>query len=141
MLLLAACARKDAPPPPPPSPQEVTFTATNFAFTGPDSIGPGVTSIRLVNNGTQNHHMILGRLAEGKTMQDLVTFTQANPAKAPDFVTWHGAAGGIAPQATNTVIADLAPGRDVAFCYLPDPADGQMHATKGMVQELTVPAS
>lgn len=138
MLLLAACARKDAPAPLPPSPQEVTFTATNFAFTGPDSIAPGVTSIRLVNQGTQNHHMILGQLAEGKTVQDLITFTQANPAKAPDFVTWHGAAGGIAPQDTNAVIADLAPGRYVAICYLPDPADGQMHATKGMIKEVVV---
>jgi hypothetical protein len=137
-LVLAACARKDAPPPAPPAPQEVTFTATNFAFTGPDSIAPGVTSLRLVNQGTQDHHMILGKLAEGKTMQDLMTFTQANPNVAPDFLTWHGAAGGIVPQDTNTVIADLAPGRYVAICYLPDPADGQMHAVKGMMKEVVV---
>ena len=137
-LLLAACAKKDAPPPAPPAPQEVTFTATNFAFTGPDSIAPGVTSIRLVNQGTQDHHMILGKLAEGKTMQDLMTFLQANPAAAPDFLTWHGSAGGIGPQGTNTAVADLAPGRYVAICFLPDPADGRMHAVKGMIKEVVV---
>ena len=138
ILVLAACAKKDAPPPPPPAPQDVTFTATNFAFTGPDSIAPGVTAIRLVNNGTQDHHMILGKLAEGKTMGDLMTFLQANPSAAPDFLTWHGSAGGIAPQGTNTSIADLAPGRYVAICFLPDPADGRMHATKGMMKEFVV---
>jgi hypothetical protein len=138
ILVLAACARKDAPPPSPPAPQEVTFTATDFAFAGPDSIAPGVTAIRLVNNGTQDHHMIVGQFAEGKTMQDLMAFMQANPMGEPDFVTWRGAAAGIAPQGSNTSIADLTPGRYVAICFLPDPADGKAHVEKGMIRELVV---
>ena len=138
ILVLAACAKKDAPPPPPPAPQEVTFTATDFAFSGPDSIAPGVTAIRLVNNGTQNHHLILGQFAEGKTMQDLMAFMQANPMGEPDFVTWRGSASGIAPQASNTSIADLAPGRYVAICFLPDPADNKAHVEKGMIREFVV---
>ena len=138
ILLLAACAKKDAPPPPPPAPQEVTFTATEFAFSGPDSIAPGVTVIRFVNQGTQDHHMILGQLAEGKTVQDLTTFMQANPDAEPDFLTWRGSAGGIAVQGSNTSISDLAPGRYVAICFLPDPADGKMHVEKGMIKELVV---
>ena len=139
ILVLAACARKDAPPPAaPPAPQEVTFTATDFAFTGPDSIAPGVTAIRLVNQGMQDHNLILGHLAEGKTMQDMLDFMKVDSLGDPPWLTWRGSASGIAAQGSNTTISDLPAGRYVAICYMPDPADGRPHVTKGMIKELVV---
>ena len=138
ILVLAACAKKDAPPPAPPAPQEVTFTATDFAFTGPDSIAPGVTSIRVVNQGQQDHHLILGQLTDGKTMQDLLAFMQANPTGEPTFLTWRGGANAIAPNGSNASVSDLPAGRYVAICFLPDPADGKPHVAKGMIRELVV---
>jgi hypothetical protein len=138
IVVLAACASKDAPPPAPPAPQEVTFTATDFAFTGPDSIAPGVTSIRLVNQGAQEHHLILGQLTGGKTVQDLMAFMQANPTGEPDFLTWRGGGNAIAPNGSNVSISDLPAGNYVAICFLPDPADGTPHIAKGMMKELVV---
>ena len=138
ILLLAACAKKDAPPPAPPALQEVTFTATEFAFTGPDSIAPGVTAIHLVNRGTQNHNLILGHLADGKTMQDMMDFMKVDSLGDPPWLTWRGSASGLVPQGTNTTIADLPAGHYVAICYMPDPADGRPHVTKGMIKEFVV---
>lgn len=138
LLLLAACA-KEAPPPAAAEPQEVTFTGTNFAFTGPDSIAPGMTAITFVNHGTQNHHLILGRLDDGKTEADLMAYLDTTHTMAPPaFLAMRGAANGIAPNAANTSVIDLDPGHYVAICFLPDPADGTSHVMKGMIKELVV---
>ncbi len=137
LLLLAACA----PRPETAAlagPQQVVFTATDFSFTGPDSISPGLTTIRLANQGAQPHHLILGELKQGKTAQDLMAFMQAHPDGEPPFLTWRGAAAGIVPGDTAGSTADLPAGRYVLICFLPDPADRKPHAAKGMVKEMVV---
>lgn len=137
LLALAACApRQEAAPS--AEPQVVVFTAADFSFTGPDSIAPGVTSIRFANGGTQDHHLILGELKDGKTVQDLMAFMQANPNGEPPFLAWRGAAAGISPGDTTGSISDLPAGRYVLICFIPDPADGKPHVTKGMMKELMV---
>ncbi len=118
--------------------EDVVFTATDFAFSGPDSIAPGVHTIRFVNHGTQDHHLILGRLAEGKTLQDLMAFMQTNPTAEPPGMSWHGAAGAVAPGDSTGSIADLPAGRYVLICFITDPADHQAHMVKGMIKEVTV---
>jgi hypothetical protein len=135
LLALSACApRAEAPA----APQEVVFTATEFSFTGPDSIAPGVTTIRLVNAGQQDHHLILGQLEPGKTMEDLTTFVQAHPETEPPFLKWRGSANGVAHGDSTGSTADLPAGQYVLICFLPDPTDGKPHLTKGMMRPLTV---
>ncbi len=135
--VLAACAPRSETAAP-AEPQQVVFTATDFSFTGPDSIAPGLTTIRLANQGAQPHHLILGELKQGKTTQELMAFMQANPDGEPPFLTWRGAAAGIVPGDTAGSTTDLPAGRYVLICFLPDPADGKPHAAKGMVKELVV---
>lgn len=137
LLVLLACAPKQEAPAP-AGPQEVIFTATDFAFSGPDSIAPGFTTIRLANQGSQPHHLILGRLDDGKTVQELMAALQANPNAEPPFVTWRGAAGSVVPGDTSGSTTDLPAGRYVLFCFIPDPADQQPHLMKGMTRELVV---
>lgn len=139
-VMIAACAPKpDAASG--NAPQEVTFTATDFAFAGPDSIAPGFTTIRLVNQGAQDHQLILGRLDDGKTLQDLMAFMKDHPGAEPPFLSWHGAANGVAGGGTNGATVDLPGGTYVAICFLPDPTDGRDHLSKGMVKELVVAGS
>jgi hypothetical protein len=133
-LPLAACAPKAGPA----VPQHVVFTATEFSFTGPDSIAPGVTTIRLVNAGQQDHHLILGQLAPGKTMADLVAFAQANADAEPPFLKWRGGANGVAHGDSTGSTTDLPAGNYVLICFLPDPTDGKPHIVKGMMRPLTV---
>ena len=83
LLLLAGCAPSA---PTLATPQQVTISATDFAFAGPDSIAPGVTRITMVNAGTQSHHLILGRLDDGKTVADVQAAMQEHPEAAPPYL-------------------------------------------------------
>lgn len=130
---LTACAPK-----PSAAPAEVTFTATDFAFAGPDSIPPGFTTVHLANNGHQDHHLMLGRLDDGKTLQDLIAFAQAHPGAEPPFMSWHGAANAVGPSLSTAGTVDLPAGHYVAICFMPDPMDGRDHLSKGMIKELVV---
>jgi len=132
LLTLAGCATN------PPAPQQVVYTATDFSFAGPDSIAPGMTTIRLANQGSQAHHLIVGRMEPGKTVQDLMAFVQANPNGEPPFMTWRGSANAVEPGDTAGATADLPAGKYVLICFLPDPADGQPHVAKGMMKEVVV---
>ena len=136
LLVLAGCA--PTPEAGPPVPQSAVYTATDFAFTGPDTLTPGMTTIQLVNQGTQPHHLIMARLDEGKTAEDMVAMFQANPADIPTWVTWRGASGGIAPGNSSTTTADLPAGSYVLICFVPDMADGAPHFTKGMLKTVVV---
>jgi len=137
LAALAACAPKSETTPP-DSPQEVVFTAKDFTFSGPDSIVPGFTAIRFVNAGTQDHHLIFGKLDEGKTLQDVMAYMKENPAAVPAHLTWHGAGNAIAPGGSTGSTVDLPAGHYVLICFLPDPADGKPHVMKGMMKELVV---
>jgi hypothetical protein len=140
-LLLAACAAPEEPTDVAmTAPQEVTFTATDFAFAGPDTLAPGLTTIRMVNNGTQEHHIILGKLADGRTMADLMAAFQANPNAEPEFLTWVGGAGSAMPGASSNATQDLDAGTYVLICFVPDVTDSAMtpHLAKGMIRELVV---
>lgn len=139
LLVLAACA--PAPEAVPPAPQSAVYTATDFAFAGPDTLTPGMTTIQLVNQGTQPHHLIMARLDEGKTASDMMAAFQANPADLPTWVTWRGASGGIAPGNSSTTTADLPAGTYVLICFVPDMADGVPHFTKGMLKTVVVAGS
>jgi hypothetical protein len=135
LLALAACAPKTEAP---LVPQAARYVATDFAFAGPDTLAPGLITVTFVNGGSQPHHMMLAKLDSGKTMADFGAFMQANPTKVPDFVTWHGAAGILLPQDSTTTTIDLSTGSYLALCFLQDPADGKMHADKGMVRPIVV---
>ena len=135
LFLVAACA---APDDGPRVPQEVTYTASEFAFSGPDTIAPGMTTFRFVNEGQQEHHLILVRIHEGHTVQELFEFMAANPSGIPDYVTFVGAANSVQNGGITGSTIDLAEGHYLMVCFIPDPADGMEHVAKGMSRELIV---
>ncbi len=136
-LLAAACA-KDAPPvDTSAAPQQVTITATDFAYSlPPTTIHAGLTTVTLVNQGAEIHHVTLVRLTDGKTVEDLMTALQSEgPPPA-----WSIAMGGpnAAPpggEANATLVLD--PGTYALVCFIPSP-DGVPHMAKGMVMGLEV---
>ncbi len=139
LLLAAACAPKAEPPSPPAAePPVVTFIATDFAFEGPDTIAPGYTTIRMENRGPQEHHLILVRLDEGKTLDSLMAAFQADPGADPAWATARGGANSVLPGGRSGGTFDLPAGRYALLCFIPDPADGAPHLVKGMARELIV---
>jgi plastocyanin len=144
VVILAACSKPDqnpdtaAAPPTPPAPSVVSFTAADFSYTGPDTIPAGVTTVQLVNNGQQPHHMFMVKLNEGKTGQDLMAAMQApNATTMPAWAVEVGGPNAAEPGKTIAATMPLDAGSYVIFCVIPGP-DGVPHVAKGMMRNLTV---
>ena len=111
----------------------VTLTDFNFALSQP--LTAGRHTVRVVNNGTMPHEMVLLQMAPGK--------------KAIDFGTFNPAAGGLPPgKFVGGVVgiekgmhvyfeADLAPGQYGLLCFFPDEKGGP-HFKRGMALDFTV---
>lgn len=125
---------------PAPAANVVTVVAKEYAFEAPASIPAGLTTIRLVNDGKELHHVSLIRLTDGKTMEDLMSALR-KPGPLP---AWAHEAGGVNPPRPDGGEADvtqrLEPGNYVLTCFVPSP-DGTPHMMKGMSRALTVAPS
>jgi hypothetical protein len=116
--------------------RSITVTATDYAFSAPDTIPAGLTEFRLQNRGTEMHHVMLIRLDAGKTMSDLFG------AMKPDgpLPAWAHEAGGPntpGPGGNSEAILRLVAGRYAMICVIPS-ADGKPHVMKGMAKEIVV---
>jgi hypothetical protein len=131
-VLAGACARPDATQ---ATPRVVNVAAADFAFGMPDTVPAGLTTFRLANNGQEPHHMVVVRLAEGKTMADFQAAAMDN--KTPDWMSFPGSPGVVMSGDTATTTAALEPGQYVAICFIPSP-DGTPHVAKGMVRPFVV---
>ncbi|HEU4885829.1 MAG TPA: hypothetical protein VFT45_26570, partial [Longimicrobium sp.] len=54
------------------APNLVTVTATEYAFSAPATIPAGLTTVRVVSQGTEFHHVQLVRLDPGHTVEELM---------------------------------------------------------------------
>jgi plastocyanin/uncharacterized cupredoxin-like copper-binding protein len=118
----------------------VTFEATDYGFTGPDSIPAGLVSVRIVNKGKDLHHVQLLRLDDGKTQKDFMEAVKTDPHIIYgnlSWVTFAGGPNGVIPGESGTAILDLKPGSYVVTCIIPAP-NGVLHVNLGMVKPLTV---
>lgn len=120
---------------------EVTFTAQDFSYTGPDTIPGGVVRINLVNKGPSPHHMTLVRLDAGHTFAELKAgLMHMKPTDAPPpWVHFVGGPNAAMPGGTSNATLDMQPGNYAMLCLIPG-ADGQPHFMKGMIRALTVSA-
>lgn len=134
--LVAACAAADEELPPGQAavaPDDVTVTATDYAFEAPDTIAAGLTTFRLVNNGDQLHMAQLIRFEPGKTLDDfLVAYDEAFRTKGPrpSWATRLGGPGAAEPRERSNATHHLEPGSYAWICLMNIP-DGIPHVLKG----------
>jgi uncharacterized cupredoxin-like copper-binding protein len=142
-VLVAAggCAKKEAAPTAQAGPNHVIVTASDYAFTAPDSISAGLEMFHLVNKGPSVHHVQIVELLEGKTVSDLMN-AMKNPWPPPAFAKFVGGPNAVAPSGVDTAFAyvTLEAGNYALICLIPDSA-GTPHFAKGMMRSLTVTAS
>lgn len=120
---------------------EVTFTAFNYSFTGPDSMPAGLTTIRIINKGQDWHQVSLIKLAEGKTVEDFREAMKTNPSDI--LPGWAGYVGGpnvFIPGGGGTAMVKLEKGNYLVTCFMPD-SKGVPHVALGMLKPLTVTAA
>lgn len=115
----------------------VTVTATDFAFSMPDTLPAGPTKFQLVNHGHELHHLFLVRLNAGKTAADFAA-AMKKPGPFPSWAVAEGGPNGADPATTSLpTIVRLHPGHYAAVCIIPGP-DGVPHLMKGMIRDLIV---
>jgi hypothetical protein len=114
----------------------LTVTANDFAFDVPDTIPAGLTEVRLLNKGSEMHHVWLIRLSDGKSLEDL--FGAIGPeGRLPSWARDVGGPNTPGPNGQSMAILRFSAGRYAMLCVIPS-KDGKPHVMKGMAKEITV---
>ena len=121
-----------------PGSHDITITAKEYGFLAPDTVLAGLTHIRLLNRGTELHHVQLIRLDAGKTMKDFFAAFQAG-GPPPAWAHMAGGPNTPVPGGESRATLELPAGRYAIICFIPA-ADGKPHVMKGMAKELIVVA-
>ena len=133
LALATACAKPAATP---AGPTVVTITATDFAFSMPDTIAAGLVELRLTNHGAEPHHAVVFRLSEEKPM-DTVMAALAAAGPPPPWLRLAVGPNVAVPHDSTNATAVFEPGHYLVACFISG-ADGQMHVVKGMVKPFVV---
>ncbi|MEZ4519763.1 MAG: hypothetical protein R3C44_24015 [Chloroflexota bacterium] len=125
-----------------PPTADVEVQLVDFAFAIPGEIKSGPQTWAITNNGTQWHEMAIGKLAEGVTIDDLMTMIMSeeepDPSQPEPFELVAGWSP-MGPGLTAWTTIDLPPGEYTILCFLPDlNGDFMPHASHGMIGSITV---
>ncbi len=144
LVLVGACGKSEshqtaqaAAPAAPATPTALTITAKDYSFVMPDTVAPGVTTVRIQNSGKELHQVQLFRLDSAKTVQDLMALLQQGEAAFPAWLVGVGGPNATMPGQETDATVSLSAGQYVALCFIPSP-DGMPHVAKGMMHPLTV---
>lgn len=95
---------------------------TDFAFGGlPDEVDAGRVAIRLNNEGTEQHEIMIVRKLEGTTasFEELAPLIAAEDPSVMEQVEFVGGAFSPSPEQPGVAVVDLAPGEYAAICFIP----------------------
>jgi hypothetical protein len=111
-------------------------TLADYSVTMPTGF-TGHDTYEVTNDGQEPHELILLRLKDGKTFEDLAAYAAGgNKGEAPyDFA---GGVSALQPGASAWTPLDLAAGSYVALCVITSPTTMQQHVQMGMVTPFTV---
>jgi hypothetical protein len=119
----------------------------DFYFNGlSEGMKPGPQVWEVTNTGKQIHMMVVGKVPEGTTEQQVIdTFTQedtgtpvAGALQDSDFQPSGTGVLLVSSGQTIYVPADLEAGTYVALCFVTDPQTHKVHAMEGMVSVFQV---
>jgi hypothetical protein len=116
---------------------DVVVRLVNFGFVMPANVRKGEL-VKVVNQANEVHEMTIVQPAPGKTVQDILAWS--NKPGAPFPFLFEGGMAPIAPGSTAWLRLSLNPGRYVTFCFVTDPATGKPHIMLGMIYPFTVQA-
>ncbi|MCX6050327.1 MAG: hypothetical protein NT075_34965 [Chloroflexi bacterium] len=108
----------------------------DFSFALPATIKPGAQTWKITAASKQPHEMALVKLAEGKTMMDVMAWMQ-QPVGAPPFSNVGGMQA-MMPGDSGYLHLNLTAGDYIAICHVPDAASGKEHAALGMMMPFKV---
>ncbi|CAN5562151.1 hypothetical protein BH24DEI1_BH24DEI1_17900 [soil metagenome] len=118
---------------------DVTVQMVDFAFAFPPNLTAGEQLWHVVNSGQQLHHIVLFKLGEGMTVDDLMAWMETEEGEPPGEPA--GYVGIMSAGESNYHTLELSAGEYVAICFMPDhlgEATGMPHFMLGMMQSFTV---
>ncbi|GEM_PF-2760458 len=121
------------------APQQVTITATEYAFDAPVQVDAGPVAVTYQNNGKASHNLKVWQLKEGKTLDDVKAARTADAL----FALVAAAYGGMSmtqPGASQHAVLDLPAGQLVLLSATRSTADGVPDFFKGLLRPITVVA-
>ena len=119
---------------------DLTFTAQEFSFTGPDRIDQGWRSVRLANQGRDIHQVLFLKMPPNKTAEDFRSAIEADWSQLPSWIQRAGGVNSVAPGREAQAVILLEPGDYVVICGIPD-VRGRPHVLHGMMRSLRVTPS
>lgn len=118
-------------------PADVEIALSDFTFTESTPLTAGKRTVRVRNNGPQDHEMFIAKLDSGVTAQQLLTWVNTGMHGRPPARPLGGVSA-IAPGMHADVILTLTPGDYALICFLSDATDGREHAMHGMIKQIRV---
>lgn len=115
----------------------VVFIAHDYGFRGPDRIPAGLTTVRVVNQGQDLHHIQFLKLLQGKTAAEFRAAIAADSSRLPDWVEYAGGPNANLPGSRASATMNLTEGDYVMMCWIPD-KNGMPHVALGMQKALSV---
>ncbi len=118
--------------PPGDFPAQITVGQMDFGFLVAEQIRRGPATIKVHNQGTQPHELVLVELQAGHTIKDFATDVLETSGKPIGGITGldHGGQGFFE--------AEFHSGRYGLICFFPDKETGVPHFMRGMMWEFTV---
>jgi hypothetical protein len=116
---------------------DITMILDDYSFGLSKMITPGHHTIRVQNQASQAHEVVVVKLAPGKSAQDFVQWvgTDRTGEEPGDIL---GGVTGISKGEVNVFEMDFEPGHYALLCFVPDAGDGMPHFMHGMMQEFDV---
>lgn len=132
-------------------PGAVEVVMAEMYFELPEEIETGPQVWKVLNNGLQLHHIVLSRVPEGTTEEQVLELassfgppatpeagaTPVEPALSFEDVEDVFYSLVISEDQANWYALDLEPGTYAMICFLPDPS-GAQHVMLGMVEVFTI---
>ena len=115
----------------------VVFVAHDYGFSGPERIPGGLTTVRIVNEGRDLHHIQFLKLLQGKSAADFRAAIAADPSRLPSWVQYAGGPNAHLPGSQASATVNLTEGDYVLMCWIPD-KNGVPHVALGMQKALFV---
>lgn len=115
---------------------DITIRMVDYAFESSKPLTTGKHVIRIENGATQEHELVLVRLAPGKTVEALAAWLEKQEGPPPGEPL--GGIAGVHSGGYGFITVDLTPGSYAFLCFIPDAKDGKPHVAHGMMKQFTV---
>jgi hypothetical protein len=115
----------------------VTMRDYGYDLTGP-LLRAGTRTLRLLNAGPQEHHLLLQRLAPGATLADVQRWRAGDRTGPRPMMPVNGGTTRQSPGETVYWTVELEAGGYLFLCLVADVGDKRQHVDHGMRQEVKV---